>query len=105
MKLVLALGVAAALAGAAWALGPTDNQLTNDNGGGYVSAYTLATGNPYTDTVLTECSSSRGRENEPAVEIDPRNSNVVIGSSNDYRCVSAGSTPGHLAPTGPTRLG
>jgi len=34
---------------------PPDTRLTNDNGanGGYVSAYTLATGNPYTDASTT----------------------------------------------------
>src|SRR6266446_6315722 len=59
-------------------------RLTNDFSGGYVSAYTLATGVPYTDTVLNECSISRGRQNEPAVAVDPRNTSVLIGSSNDY---------------------
>src|SRR5438034_3676105 len=51
---------------------------------GYVSAYTLGTGQPYTDATLDECSISRGRQNEPSVEVDPRNQNVLIGSSNDY---------------------
>src|SRR6185295_8196732 len=59
-------------------------RLTNDTGGGYVSTYTLATGTPYTDAVLTECSIARGRQNEPAVAVDPRNTNVLLGSSNDY---------------------
>ncbi len=67
-----------------------DVRLTNDChplagcGAGYVSAYTLATGNPYTDATLDECTISRGRQNEPAVGLDPRNTNVLIGSSNDY---------------------
>src|SRR5215475_11006085 len=59
-------------------------RLTNDVNSGYVSTYTLATGTPYTDAVLTECSISRGRQNEPAVAVDPRNTAVLIGSSNDY---------------------
>src|SRR6266496_2104643 len=61
-------------------------RLTNDNGanGGYVSDYTLVTGQPYTDDVLTACSQSRGRQNEPAVAVDPRNPQVIVGSSNDY---------------------
>jgi hypothetical protein len=65
---------------------PPNTRLTNDNGanGGYVSDYTLVTGTPHTDPVLTACSQSRGRENEPAVAIDPRNTQVIIGSSNDY---------------------
>jgi hypothetical protein len=51
---------------------------------GYVSDYTLVTGTPYTDDVLTACSQSRGRENEPAIAVDPRNTQVIVGSSNDY---------------------
>src|ERR1041385_4257564 len=61
-----------------------DVRLTNDLGDGYVSAYTLATGTQYTDPTLTECGISRGRQNEPAVAMDPRNTKVVLGSSNDY---------------------
>src|SRR5438105_121212 len=64
---------------------PPNTRLTNDNGAnGYVSAYTLATGNPYTDATLDECSISRGRQNEPAIAVDPRNTSVLLGSSNDY---------------------
>ena len=38
-----------------------DVRLTNDfPGGGYTSTYTIATGIPYTDATLTECSRSRG---------------------------------------------
>jgi hypothetical protein len=63
-----------------------ERRLTNDNGvnGGYVSDYTLVTGQLYTDAVLTACSQSRGRQNEPAVAVDPRNTQVIVGSSNDY---------------------
>jgi hypothetical protein len=65
---------------------PSNSRLTNDNGanGGYVSDFTLVTGTPYTDAVLTACSQSRGRQNEPAVAVDPRNPQVIVGSSNDY---------------------
>src|ERR671934_831395 len=65
---------------------PANARLTNDNsaGGGYVSDYTLVTGVPYTDDVLTTCSQSRGRQNEPAVAVDPRNTQVIVGTSNDY---------------------
>src|SRR4029453_6224177 len=67
-------------------LDPPNTRLTNDNGanGGYVSAYTLATGNPYTDATLEECSISRGRQNEPAIAVDPRNTSVRRASSHDY---------------------
>src|ERR1044071_10439442 len=65
---------------------PPNTRLTNDNGanGGYVSDYTLVTRQPYTDDVLQACSQSRGRQNEPAVAVDPRNPQVIVGSSNDY---------------------
>src|SRR5207244_9928376 len=65
---------------------PPNTRLTNDNGanGGYVSDYTLVTGQPYTDDVLQACSQSRGRQNEPAVAVDPRDPQVIVGSSNDY---------------------
>jgi hypothetical protein len=86
---------------------PDDVRLSNDSlaSGGYISAYTLATGIPYTDPVLSEASISRGRQNEPAVEIDPRDARVLIGSSNDYAGVYAGSTPGNYVPAGPIWLG
>src|SRR5437588_5155826 len=67
-----------------------DSRLTNDChpdagcGAGYVSAYTLATGIPYTDPTLQECTIAHGRQNEPAVAVDPRNTSVLLGSSNDY---------------------
>src|SRR5438477_12679207 len=65
---------------------PPNTRLTNDNPAlsGYKSDYTLVTGIPYTDAVLTACSQSRGRQNEPAVAVDPRNPQVIVGSSNDY---------------------
>jgi hypothetical protein len=65
---------------------PGNARLTNDDpaSSGYVSDYTLVTGNPYTDDVLAACSHSRGRQNEPAVAVDPRNPQVIVGSSNDY---------------------
>ena len=80
-------------------------RLTNDVAGGYTSAYTLATGIPYSDAVLTECSQSRGRQNEPAVAVDPRNTNVLIGSSNDYCGVYDVTSGGVPLPLGPIWLG
>jgi hypothetical protein len=80
--------VAAVCAAVALAATPgPDVRLTNDHVGpgvGYQSDYTLVTGVPYTDATLTECGQSRGRQNEPAVAIDPRNTQVIVGSSNDY---------------------
>jgi hypothetical protein len=93
------------LVAAAPALGQ-NIRLTNDTGGGYTSTYTLATGIPYTDPVLTECSIARGRQNEPAVAVDPRNTNVLLGSSNDYCGVYAFTPPPQTpSPTGPIWLG
>ena len=75
-----------------------DVRLTNDNSS-YVSAYTLATGTPYSDQTLAECSISRGRQNEPAVEVDPRNTSVLLGSSNDYCGVyNRGAAAGAVGP-------
>ena len=90
----------------AGSLSAADVRLTNDISGGYVSAYTLATGTPYTDAVITECSKSRSRQNEPAVAVDPRDTRVLVGSSNDYCGVYAGSPDGGpFQPTGPIWLG
>src|SRR5207248_1910764 len=84
---VTLIAAAVVIGGIASAFNPDpERRLTNDDGtnGGYVSDYFLVTGQPYTDPVLTACSQSRGRENEPAVAIDPRNPLVIVGSSNDY---------------------
>jgi hypothetical protein len=100
----LACVVAAITASAALA----DVRLTNDfPGGGYISTYTLATGIPYTDATLSECSRSRGRQNEPAIAVDPRNLNVLIGSSNDYCGVynDGNDANGAPIPSGPIWLG
>src|SRR5262249_11684561 len=55
--------------------------------------------------VLSECSIARGRQNEPSVAVDPRDLRVLIGSSNDYCGVYAGSQPGNFVPNGPIWLG
>jgi hypothetical protein len=79
---------------------PPNTRLTNDNGanGGYVSNYTLVTGQPYTDAVLTACSQSRGQQFEPAVAINPRNPQVIVGSSIDYCGIFA--SDGTVIPEG-----
>ncbi len=84
-----------------------DVRLTNDVGGGYVSDYTLVTGQPYTDATLTECGRSRGRQNEPSVAIDPRDTDVLVGSSNDYCGVYNDGVDADGAPiaSGPIWLG
>jgi hypothetical protein len=78
---------------------PPSTAATATCGVGYVSAYTLATGNAYTDQTLNECTVSRGRENEPAVAVDPRNTSVLLGSSNDYCGVyNRGALAGAVGP-------
>jgi hypothetical protein len=84
-----------------------DVKLTHDaSDPGYVSAYTLATGVAYTDATLQECSRARGRQNEPAVAVDPRNPSVILGSSNDYCGVyNTTDAAGNPVPAGPIWLG
>src|SRR5437764_2283 len=87
---------------------PSNVRLTHDEAAGaYVSAYTLGTGNAYTDPTLTECSRSQGRQNEPAVAVDPRDTHVLIGSSNDYCGVynNGMDANGAPIPSGPVWLG
>jgi len=93
------LAVALIAVGIAGASTPgADVRLTNDNSS-YVSEYTMATGIPYTDQTLQECSISRGRQNEPAVELDPRDPTVLLGSSNDYCGVyNRGAAAGAVGP-------
>jgi hypothetical protein len=81
----------------------TDVKLSRDaSDPGYVSAYTLGTGAAYADATLQECSHSRGRQNEPAIAIDPRDPAVVLGSSNDYCGVyNAVDSAGNPIPVGP----
>jgi hypothetical protein len=67
----------------------------------------MVTGTPYTDATLTECSRSRGRENESSVAINPRNRQVIVGSSNDYCGVynDGADSFGAPIPSGPVWLG
>src|SRR5438874_276605 len=84
---VTLIAAAVVIGGIASAFNPDpERRLTNDDGtnGGYISDYTLVTGNNYTDPGLTACSQSHGRQNEPAVAVDPRDPRVIVGSSNDY---------------------
>jgi hypothetical protein len=113
-RFLTAVITACALVLVASAAGSTpgaDARLTNDChpgatcGVGYVSAYTLATGIPYTDQTLNECSISHGRQNEPAVAMDPRNTDVILGSSNDYCGVYNRSPNGIPQAVGPVWLG
>jgi hypothetical protein len=89
-----------------------DVRLSNDChpagtcGAGYVSAYTMATGVPYTDATLQECTIAHARQNEPAVAVNPRDTDVLVGSSNDYCGVyNATDAQGNPQPLGPIWLG
>jgi hypothetical protein len=107
--LIVAMSLIVATAGGGAASTPgSDVRLSHDEtAGAYVSDYTLVTGTPYTDATLDECSKSRGRQNEPAVAIDPRNTSVLVGSSNDYCGVYNNGVDGDGAPipAGPIWLG
>jgi hypothetical protein len=107
---IAAIGAVLAVSAVALAAIPgTDVRLTHDDpaqpGGGYVSDYTLVTGRPYSDATLDECTRSRGRENEPSVAIDPRQTQVIVGSSNDYCGVFNTTVGGVPQPVGPIWLG
>jgi hypothetical protein len=88
-----------------------DNRLTHDDGanGGYVSNYDI--NNPSApvakDATLAECSVSRGRQNEPSAAINPRDTRVIVGSSNDYCGVynDGEGADGAPIPSGPIWLG
>lgn len=57
-----------------------DVRLSKDfPGRSYVSAADIAGLPHYPDDTLDECSRARGRQNEPATAIDPRDSRVMIG--------------------------
>ncbi len=119
MRSKLPSRLAALLAGISIAVGATgiagasvpgpDTRLSNDSpaASGYLSDYTLVTTIPYTDPALTECSRSRGRQNEPSVAVNPRDPRVIVGSSNDYCAVFDGATDADGAPiaSGPVWLG
>src|SRR3954453_1430438 len=106
---IAALAVVLAVSAVAVAASPgADVRLTRDDpaqGGGYVSNYTMATGTPYSDATLAECTRSRGRQNEPSVAIDPRQTQVMVGSSNDYCGVHNRTIDGVPQPVGPIWLG
>ena len=107
--MVVALGLVLTNIGVGAASSPgTDGRLTHDEGatGSYVSNSSM-NGVPYTDATLTECSKSRGRQNEPAVALDPRDLSVLVGSSNDYCGVynDGNDATGAPAAVGPIWLG
>jgi hypothetical protein len=110
--MAVAVAVVSALTTASWASSPgADRRLTNDaSNPGYVTSYSIATGDTSfesQDATIQECSRSKGRQNEPAVGVDPRNTNVILGSSNDYCGVynDGQDSEGAPIPSGPIWLG
>src|SRR4051794_32097187 len=103
--LALALLLIAGIAGASTP--GADVRLSNDVGGGYVSVYKLAhPTSTYSDQTIEECAVSRGRQNEPSVAVDPRNTSVLLGSSNDYCGVyNRTDAAGNPIAVGPIWLG
>src|SRR5205823_14688684 len=82
---VTLIAAAVVIGGIASAFNPDpEKRLTNDDPAlsGYTSDYTLVTGIPYTDAVLTACSKSRASPTDPDVQADPRNLDVFVRSSN-----------------------
>jgi hypothetical protein len=77
--------------------------------GGYISNYALVTGDhsyDAQDPTLSECSVAHGRQNEPSVAVDPRNTSLLLGSSNDYCGVyNTTDNSGNPVPAGPIWLG
>jgi hypothetical protein len=76
---------------------------------GYINQWNFAHPSPLItdDAAINECSWAHGRQNEPAIAIDPRNTNVVVGSSNDY-CGTyddGEDADGAPLPVGPIWLG
>ena len=90
--------------------GPTAGSVSTRSNPGYVTSYLIATSDGSfegEDATIQECSRSRGRQNEPAVGVDPRNTDVILGSSNDYCGVynDGEDAEGAPLPVGPIWLG
>ena len=84
--LVLVVSVAALCAlpgtvrvGLGAALGGDDTRVTRDATAGSYLRY-----DGQTDATLTACSTGRRPQNEPAVAVDPQDTDVVVAGSNDY---------------------
>ena len=58
---------------------PANSRVTQDNQAG---SYTRYDGG--TDATMTDCSTNKRAQNEPAVAVDPHDPSVVVAGSNDY---------------------
>ena len=98
--------LAITLVASSFSIGAGNARLSHDDAtGNYISLYTQNTGTPYDDNVLKECRIAHGRQNEPSAAMDPRNSSVVLGSSNDYCGVYQPFGATVQSPVGPIWLG
>ena len=104
---IAAAVLAITLVAPSFSIGAIPNtRLSNDNStGNYISLYTQNTGVAYDDSVLKECRIARGRQNEPSDAMDPRNANLILGSSNDYCGVYQPFGATVQQPVGPIWLG
>jgi hypothetical protein len=79
-------GIALALSagsGARILLGPSDVRVTPDDTAGSYLRY-----DGQTDPVTAACGTSRRKQSEPTIAVDPRNTMVVVAGANDH-CISA----------------
>jgi hypothetical protein len=79
---LLTLLLSASLAGASPTPTAGVNVAVTDQA--YVSADVMGATGPYSDAVLTRCSTDHRMQNEPTLAIDPRNHGVWTSGSNDY---------------------
>lgn len=112
MAIAAATALLSAFAVSAAASTPgADSRLSLDaSNPGYVTSYFIATGDntfESQDATIQECSRSRARQNEPSVGVDPRDTRVILGSSNDYCGVhnDGADSEGAPIPSGPIWLG
>ena len=62
----------------------TNVRVSTDQGSVYQSADQMGGTGSYTDAALARCGVDRRPQNEPALAIDPRNTNVWVAGSNEY---------------------
>ena len=96
----IALGLIASLAVIGATLAAGDVRLTNDVGGGYISAYTLATGNAYTDA---DAHRMRRRSRVARTSRRSRSTRATRTCSSAAPTTTAASTTTAWTPTAPRR--
>src|SRR6266545_4340150 len=91
--LVLAVAVGG---GAALGITATETRVTNDAAPGSYLRY-----DGTSDATMAACSTGRRSQNEPSVAVDPHNTQVIVGGSNDYcaQIVNGDVWPGYYRST------